>query len=200
MGDSTACLVSLDCIDSSRTNDTEQPGEKSLSMTSKFSQLSLTDKPKEAYPINGVLKSPRIGDMNLEKEAHMGSNVSTTSSISPKSGTTGRRSGANLTVTFDFDYEDRSIGNDITDTPRSHMLKDVPNFLQNKVFGPVKGLVTQKRFGNVKQTRTEKFDAKKQKKSNVLLEGTSKNGVDVIRKKAMAPQPPSPNANISPGV
>ena len=97
-----------------------------------------------------------------------------------------------MTVTFDFDHEDRSIGKEITDTPRSHLFKDVPDFIQSKLFGSVKGIGIGKRLGWNKQQRTEKNAPESQKIPNYPNSCSKvKSGVDVIRKKPMAPQPPT---------
>ena len=181
---STACLVSLDAI-SHRDEISQSSNENEhLSSNTNHSQSLSCPVPKERTSLIGVLKSRK--DFN-ENEVE----GSTTSSISPKSSTSGRRSGANLTVTFDFDYEDRSIGKEISDTPRSHIFKDVPDFIQKKLFGSVRGL--GKRLGGQKQQpRTEKEVSENQNKSNLPnSELKVKTGADVIRKKPMAPQPPS---------
>ena len=182
---STACLVSLDVI--SKTDEISQGDETSVnsSSNSNITQSLSRPVPKERTSLIGVLKSTKDSNEN-DVEG------SITSSISPKIGTSGRRSGANLTVTFDFDYEDRSIGKEITDTPRSHLFKDVPDFIQNKLFGSVKGLGIGKRLGGNKQQKTEKNASESQKKPNYPNSGLKvKPGADVIRKKPMAPQPPT---------
>ena len=181
---STACLVSLDAI-SHRDEISQSSNENEhLSSNTNHSQSLSCPVPKERTSLIGVLKSRK--DFN-ENEVE----GSTTSSISPKSSTSGRRSGANLTVTFDFDYEDRSIGKEISDTPRSHKFKDVPDIIQKKLFGSFRGL--GKRFGGQKQQpRTEKEVSDNQNKSHLPnSELKVKTGADVIRKKPMAPQPPS---------
>ena len=181
---STACLVTLESR-KKKDESSNDPTDETLSQHSPHSPSNHVS--KETSGLIGVLKSSK--DIN-ENDADVGG--STTSSNSPKSGTSGRRSGANLTVTFDFDYEDRSIGNEISDTPRSHIFKDVPNFVQNKLFGSVKGLGLTKRLRGPKQQSTEKEEANKQQKTYLQNSGLkSRNGVDVIRKKPMAPQPPS---------
>ena len=192
---STACLVSLDTISK---NDEAIQGDvrnDALSHISNHSQSLSTPVPKERTSLIGVLKSRK--DIN-ENETE----GSITSSISPKSGTSGRRSGANLTVTFDFDYEDRSIGNELSDTPRSHIFKDVPNLIQSKLFGSVKGLGIGKRKGTPKQQQTENGAPKNQMKGKLVNCGSNtRNGVDVIRKKPMAPQPPPlVNSETNPAV
>ena len=196
MRSSTACLVSIDAINSNDNHASTQPDKGISSLHSKNASTLPNDTSKERMLLSGVLKSPKESSGNLANGSQIGYQASTTSPISPKCGSSGRRSGANLTVTFDFDYEDRSIGNDISDTPRSHVLKEVPSFLQNKVFGPVIEFVGTKRLGGASQQKTEKKDSSNQKKSNYK----SRNGVDVIRKKPMAPQPPSLVAKTHPAV
>ena len=182
---STACLVSLGTISK---NDEAIKGDDTNDFSphiSNHSQSLSNPVPKERTSLIGVLKSRK--DMN-ENET----DGSITSSISPKCGTSGRRSGANLTVTFDFDYEDRSIGNELSDTPRSHILKDVPSFVQSKLFGSIKGLGIGKRKPTQKQQQTETGAPKNQKKVDLPNCGSkTRNGADVIRKKPMAPQPPT---------
>ena len=141
--------------------------------------------------LSGVLKSTKESFTSVAKGQQIGTQAISTSPISPKCGSSGRRSGANLTVTFDFDYEDRSIGNDISETPRSHVLKEVPNFLQNKLFGPVKEFVGTKRLGGASQQKNDTKDLSNQRKTSPRNDHKSRNRVDVIRKKSMAPQPPS---------
>ena len=188
---STACLVALDTI--SKNDENIQVGDRNDSTPhiSNHSQSLSNPVPKERTSLIGVLKSRK--DMNEDEIEG-----SITSSISPKSGTSGRRSGANLTVTFDFDYEDRSIGNELSDTPRSHILKDVPNFVQSKLFGSIKGLGISKRKGTQKQPQTGIGGPKNQTKVNLPK---TRNGADVIRKKPIAPQPPPlVNSETNPAV
>ena len=162
---STACLVSLDVI-SKKGESSNAPTDETLSQHSLHSNSISNNVSKEASGLIGVLKSSKD---NNENDADIGG--STTSSNSPKSGTSGRRSGANLTVTFDFDYEDRSIGNEISDTPRSHIFKDVPNFIQSKLFGSVKGRGITKRLRGIKQHSPEKEVTSKQSKSDLQNSG-----------------------------
>ena len=91
---STACLVSLDTID--KNDEAIHGGDRNdaSSHISNHSQSLSTPVPKERTSLIGVLKSRK--DINENENEG-----SITSSISPKSGTSGRRSGANLTVTFD---------------------------------------------------------------------------------------------------
>ena len=181
---STACLVSLDAISSRDENSQSIDENENLFSNTNDTQSLSCPAPKERTSLIGVLKSRKDSNEN-EVDG------STTSSSSPKYGTSGRRSGANLTVTFDFDYEDRSIGKEISDTPRSHIFKDVPDFIQKKLFGSVRGL--GKRLGGQRQQlRTEKEASENQNKSNLSQPDLKvKTGADVIRKKPMAPQPPS---------
>ena len=96
MRSSTACLFSIDVINSDDKHGAHHLDEAMSSIPSKNIVSLPNGTSQETMLVNEGAKSPR--------EAQIAQN-STTSPISPKSGSSGRRSGANLTVTFDFDYE-----------------------------------------------------------------------------------------------
>ena len=213
MGSSTACLVSFNNINSKKRSDFHQlvdtgtdmilsnneshdsphSEEQMLSIHSKYTSKTSNDNTQENMSLNGALISSqeKVSEYGEQKGSITEPNASPPSSLSSKNGTSGRRSAANLTVTFDFDYEDRSIGNDISDTPRSHIFKEVPSFLQNRIFGPVVDMVATKRRERTKQQSTHKIEPNKPNQYNHPILAKTRKGVDVIRKKAMAPQPPS---------
>ena len=146
---------------------------------------------KAANAVKGVLKNSAgvAGETttNYIKTTEDPTSSPTLSSLSKA----GKRSVGNLTVTFDFDFEDRSIGNEVEDTPRKHIFKEVPSFLQKNVIGPVVDIVTAKRKqvgGRKSHLGNEplpKHSVTHPKYARSMTKGT-----DVIRKKSLAPQPP----------
>ena len=199
IGSSTVCLVNLDDVSVSENTDCS-------SLSGEKTQQPIADKTQqqETTSINGVLKSSKLrnAECENEKDNKMGSSSSTPTFHTARSDTSGRRSGANLTVTFDFDYEDRSLGSDISDTPRNRILKEVPKFLQTKILGPVKDLVTNKRLASSTPPKvSDKGETDKPPmSSNLSSSNNLRTRVDVVRKKSMAPQPPSRAASTNPRV
>ena len=198
MGSSTACLVSLNSTSSKNGGYSQKIVDKNSkaqlhSIDSNHSQKTDNDGLLQRPPFNETFSSLKE-TTNDYITSPMPSNEpgpSPFSSLSSKNGTSAKRSGANLTVTFDFDFDDRSIGDEISDTPRNHVFKKVPNFLQKKLFNPVFDIMAVKRQGFTKQEKTYEQESNKVKKSKTKNLTKTRTGVDVIRKKYMAPQPPS---------